>query len=357
MPGLTSNAQVGVREDLEDVIKIIDMRSTPFYEAVPKGGAPINALFSWQVDAYETPNTAGVVDGADVQQFENTARLRQRIYGRIQEWRESLMTSIIANDVSDVAGLGKKQEFARGIVKQMKQVKRSIEQTLLQAGVDSQADNGIVPYLTRSMGAWISNAFSYTDSITVPSAFQTPTTSIVNSSTTTAYGGAYTSSSTLVEQHLQGMLQSIFLQTGQVQDFDLYCGATLRRAVTNLSLYQTGVNYSTSAATTAIRSFRHEEQADKEIQSTIDFFAGDFGNIKVVPDLFIARDSDPAGTGASLSSGFVVDTDIIKLRWNRPPTFMPLPDQGGGPRGCVIAIGGLEVMSPLALGKIVGNAA
>jgi hypothetical protein len=353
MPALTSRNQVGVREDLADVISIVDMRSNPFTTAIPKGSEPINALFSWQMDAFENPNTAGVIDGQDVTQFENTARLRQRVYARIQQWRRALMTSVIAENVSDVAGLGKKQEFAHGILKETKQIKRDIETTLLQAGVDSQADTGTVPYLTRSLGAWISNAFSYTDSLTVPAQFQTPTTSIVNASTVAAYGGAYTSSSTLVEQHLQGLMQSIFLQTGEKRDYDLYCGATLRRAVTNLSLYQTGV----SSSVAAIRTFRHEEQEAKEIQSTIDFFSGDFGTISLIPDLWLARDVDVNGTSAGLSSGFVVDMQLLSLRWNKRPAFYPLPDQGGGPRGYVLAIGGLEVVNPLGLGKIVGNAA
>lgn len=357
MPALTSNTQVGVREDLADVISLVDMRTTPFFTMCPKGAEPINALYSWQVDQYEAFNTAGIVDGADITQFENPARFRARIYGRIQEWRRSIMISIIAENVSQVAGLGKKQEMAHGILKATTEVKRDIEATVLQRSVDSQADNGVVPYLTRSLGVWLSNAFSYTDSITVPTAFQTPTTSILNASTTTAYGGAYSASANLVENHLQGMLQSIFLQRGEKKDFDLFCGPTLRRAVTNLSLYITGVNFSTTAATASTRTFMHEEQDEKQMQSTIDFFSGDFGTIRLVPDLFINRDVDSAGTAQSLSSGFLLDMELLMLRWNKRPYFHPLPDEGGGPRGAVIAIGGLEVLNPLGLGQVQGTTA
>jgi len=350
MPGLTSNTQVGVREDLADVISLVDMRTTPFFTMCPKGAEPINALYSWQVDQYETFNTSGIIDGADVTSFENPARFRSRLYGRIQEWRRAIMISIIAQDVSNVAGLGKKQEMAHGIMKATVEVKRDVEATLLQHAVDSQADNGSVPYLTRSLGAWLTNGFSFTDSFTIPTTFQTPTTSNLNSSTTTAYGGAYTGAATnsgLTETQLQGLLQSIFLQRGEKKDFDLFCGATLRRAITNLSLYQTN-----NSSTGMIRQFMHTEQDEKEMQSTIDFFAGDFGTIRLVPDLFIARDVDAAGTANSLSSGYLLDMELLMLRWNKRPYFHPLPDEGGGPRGAVIAIGGLEVLNPLGLATV-----
>lgn len=352
MPGLTSNTQVGVKEDLADVISLVDMRTTPFFTMCPKGAEPINALYSWQVDQYETFNTAGIVDGADITVFENKARFRARLYGRIQEWRRAIMVSIIAENVSDVAGLGKKQEMAHGILKATVEVKRDIEATLLQHAVDSQADNGAVPYLTRSLGAWLTNGFTFTDSLTVPTSYQTPTTSNLNSSTTAAYGGAYTTSATLVENQLQGILQSIFLQRGEKKDFDLFCGPTLRRAVTNLSVYTANLSSNTVA-----RTFYHDEQDSKEMQSTIDFFAGDFGTVRLVPDLFISRDTDAAGTGVSLSAGFVLDMELLMLRWNKRPYFHPLPDEGGGPRGAVIAIGGLEVLNPLGLGTVYGTGA
>jgi hypothetical protein len=352
MPGLTSNTQVGIREDLADVISLVDMRQTPFFTMVPKGAEPINPAFSWQMDQYETFNVTGIVDGADVTSFENTARLRARVYGRIQEWRRALMVSIFAEDVSDVAGLGKKAEMAHGILKATTEVKRDIEATLLQHAVDSQADNGFVPNLTRSLGLWLTNNPTFTDSFTIPSAFQTPTTSNVNSSTTSAYGGAYTASSTLVENHLQGLLQSIYLQRGMKNDFKMLCGPTLRRAITNLSVYTANL-----ASNTVARSFYHDEQDSKEIQSTIDLFTGDFGTMEVIPDLFIARDVDAAGTANSLSSGYCIDLDLLSLRWNKRPYFHPLPDQGGGPRGAVIAIGGLEVLNPLGMGTVYATSA
>jgi hypothetical protein len=49
--------------------------------------------------------------------------------------------------------------------------------------------------------------------------------------------------------------------------------------------------------------------------------------------------------------------DLIQLRWNKKPYFMPLPDLGGGPRGTVIGIGGMQISNPLGMGAIQGNAA
>jgi hypothetical protein len=54
--------------------------------------------------------------------------------------------------------------------------------------------------------------------------------------------------------------------------------------------------------------------------------------------------------------GYVLDMDMVELRYNRKPRFQELEDRGGGPRGIVDAICALCVKSPLALGKFAPTA-
>ena len=80
----------------------------------------------------------------------------------------------------------------------------------------------------------------------------------------------------------------------------------------------------------------------------MDIFEGDFGTLELIPSLFLAMD---ASSAEQLSRGYVLDMDMIELRYNRKPRYQELEDRGGGPRGIVDAICALCVKSPLGLGK------
>ena len=49
--------------------------------------------------------------------------------------------------------------------------------------------------------------------------------------------------------------------------------------------------------------------------------------------------------------GFVLDMDKVNLASHKNPTFHPLPDLGGGPRGYVEARCALRVLNPIGLGQ------
>ena len=119
--------------------------------------------------------------------------------------------------------------------------------------------------------------------------------------------------------------------------------------------------------------------ADKRIISTGDIYEGDFGTLELVPTLwnsygFGASSKDTAipatggftqTAGATISGsdcvdpqlddktkgyGYVLDWDLIELRFNQMPQVQELPDLGGGRRFAVDMIAGLVVKNPLGLG-------
>ena len=99
------------------------------------------------------------------------------------------------------------------------------------------------------------------------------------------------------------------------------------------------------------------QKDENKIVSTVDIFEGDFGTLELIPSLFLAQDA----TGASASAvkngrGYVLDMDMVELRYNRKPRYQELEDRGGGSRGIVDAICALCVKSPLALGKFAPTA-
>jgi len=339
VPGLTEPIQVGKREDFADVIAMVDYKDTPFSSMVPKGTEPANTLYDWQMDSYLAPALGGIVDGVDVQtaDYLNPAVQRAKAHGRIQKHRQAFMVSDLSQNVSDVAGIGKRGELQRAIKKTIVQVKRNMEATYC-SDQDSQADNGTVPYLTRGMGAWINaGEVTITDTATAcPPAFVTPAASVCVKTTATT-----------TETDVNNVMQSVYQQTGQQKDFDLILGTALKVAFSGFAMY-----VPSSVTTVPLRRFNQDATA-KQIINTVDFWQGDFGSVKLILSLFLAA----TGIANVVNGrGYMIDWDQIELRYNRMPGYQENPNLGGGPRGYIDAVAGLVIYNPLGLGKFAPTA-
>jgi hypothetical protein len=327
MPGLTEPNQIGKREDLSDLIANVDMRGTPLSTMLKKGGRPKNTLYEWQVNAYDTPNTAGVPDGEDVGVFDNKAKNRQKLQGRVQKVRRSWKVSDMAEEVSDVAGV--KSETAEAIANSLVELKRDME-CVIGSDNDSQADNGTDPYLTRGLGKWIQNG-AQTD-LPVHANYRTPTGSIDT-----------TAMASLTETIVQNIMTSVYLQTGENKRYALVCGTDLKRAFTDMTKTQSGL----SASIGAIRTYNQPDAKDGMIYASIDVFVGDFGELELMPSVWLAFGTNNAPT----RRGYLLDTSKVELKTLRTPGSKRLPDGGGGPRGYVDVIFALQVNNPLGHGK------
>ena len=321
MAALFERTQVGKREDLADYISLVDAKDTPIVSMVPKGSKPGNTLLQWQADNMPSPQSTGSVDGVDVSSYENLNSGRALINNYIQVFQRAIRVSPLAVDVSIVAGL--RDELAGMIAKGIKLLKRDMELTV-SSDNDMQADNGTVPYLTRGLGSWIQNGAQALNP--VPSAFRTPSASI----NTTATGS-------FAETDAQGVLTSIYGQTGQFKTYDTVVGTSLKRAFSNLL-------YTTTASGTnqyqSIRTFTRDAGADV-YSASVDVFNGDFGSLRLHPSTFLPN----------AFRGYVLDMDLLELRYTNMPEVTELPDAGGGPARLIKAVAGLVVKNPLGLGK------
>ena len=321
MAALFERSQVGKREDLADYISLVDAKDTPIVSMVPKGSKPGNTLLQWQADNMPSPVSTGSVDGVDVSSYENLNSGRALINNYIQVFQRAIRVSPLAVDVSIVAGL--RDELAGMIAKGIKLLKRDMELTV-SSDNDMQADNGTVPYLTRGLGSWIQNGAQALNP--VPSAFRTPSASI----NTTATGS-------FAETDAQGVLTSIYGQTGQFKTYDTVVGTSLKRAFSNL-LYTT-----TASGTNQYQSIRTlSRDASSDVYSaSVDVFSGDFGSLRLHPSTFLPN----------AFRGYVLDMDLLELRYTNMPEVTELPDAGGGPARLIKAVAGLVVKNPLGLGK------
>jgi len=328
MAALFEKDQIGKREDLSDMISNVDSAATPLLSTIPKGKKLTNTLMSWQMDSYANPDTDGIVDGVDVTAFENAAVNRVMAYGRVQKRRRTPMVSDMAENVSDVAGIGQKKEMAKAIVKKLVELKRDIE-TVMCSDNESVADNGTNAYKTRGLGKWI-QATAQSD-LPVDSSYLTPSASI-----------DATAMASVTEVIVQAVLTSQYTQVKTKKTYVGLCGPTMKQTLSNLAIYQPDV-----ASHTIIRR-QNFDGDDRKLVNVVDVIEGDFGVIELHPSTFLAYNTSSA---ANLRRMYVLDMDMLELRWNRLPGYKALEDQGGGPRRIVDAIFGLVVKNPLGLAK------
>jgi hypothetical protein len=331
-PAGTLFPAVGNREDLLDVLTVVDAKNTPISSSVAKTGADITnpSVYSYLADSYNSPSTDGVVDSADVSEFSDATANRVLLSARAQKMRRTVRVSDFQANLADVAAIGRKKEFARSTAKALTELKRDIEATI-SSDNDSVEGSGSVAYKTRGLGSWIATG-AQTD-LPVPASQRTPSASL--STTTTA---------TLTETNLQNVLQSIYEQTGSQDRLILVAGPSLKKAITNFTRF-------TVNSTSNVFNLRQTAQAagSDKLVSNISFYEGDFSTVEIVTSLFLAAN---ASTDAEkYARGYVMSPDHLMLRYGRRPRFQELEDQGGGPRGLVDAIVSLAVMSPKAMAK------
>lgn len=325
MAQLYERSQVGKREDLADYIALVDAKDTPFVSMAPKGSKPGNTYMQWQADNFPATQVTGTVDGTDVTSgdYQNLNSGRAILANYVQVFRRPVRVSPLSVDVSIVAGL--RDELAGMVAKGIQLMKRDMEATFTGTA-DGQADNGTVPYLTKALGTWVSTSGGSTPA--VPAAFRTPAASIAGSAAATT---------TLDEAMVQGVLTSIWGQTGTFREYDGIVSSHVKRAFTNL-LFTTAQNGDTNTSS-VIRTLSRESD-DASYISSVDVFEGDFGRIRLHPDAFCPN-----------FKGYIVPMDLVEIRYSSLPEVRDLPDYGGGPARLIEAVAGLVVKNPLGFGK------
>ena len=323
MAALFERSQKGKREDLADFISLVDAKDTPVTSMIPKGNKPGNTLLQFQADNMPTAVSTGSVDGADVSGYENLNSGRAVLSNYVQVFQRAIRVSPLSVDVSIVAGL--RDELAGMVAKGIKTLKRDMELTVCSDNAAQIDAGGTTPYLTKALGVWIANAAGSV--AIIPTAYLTPTTSI-NTTATASFA----------ETDAQGVLTSIYSETGQMKTYDTVVGPTLKRAFSNL-LYTANVS---GAANTfaSIRTLNRDAFSDT-ISSSVDMFEGDFGSLRLHPTLF----------NFDAFRGYVLDMDLLELRYTSLPQVTELPDAGGGPARLIKAVAGLVCKNPLGLGK------
>ncbi len=308
----------GNKEDLTDIISVLEPEATPFVSMIKKGKAT-GTFFEYQVDRLNSPEFSGIEEGEDVTSFKNQSADRARIGNYIQKFRDTFMVSDL-QEMVDTAGVA--SEFANAESKAVRNVKRSIESAFCSSQ-DRQADSGAgAPYKTRGMLKWLGVGGQPSD---VPTFAQ----NVANDTTGTQTEATFNSV-------LQELYEANGMPGGQLT---LLAGPTLKKEISNFSRQLAATNGTYTV---------NQDAESKKITLTVNIYEGDFGNVAIVPSLFINRTSGSDTVDAD--AGLLIDPEYVSMMSLKAESVTELENQGGGRRGFVDVVAGLECLSPVAHG-------
>ena len=318
MASSTSYNTAGNREDLTDIISILEPESTPFVSMMKKGRAT-GTFVEWQADKLSTPDFDGVNEGEDVSSFKNQAEDRARLGNYVQKFRDTFQVSDI-QELVDTAGVA--NEFANAEAKAVRNVKRSIESAFCSSQ-DRQAEAGSgTPYKTRGMLKWLGDGGQPSD---IPAAYQ----NVANDNTGTQTEATFNSV-------LQELYEANGMPGGQLT---LIAGPSLKQEISN---------FSRQASATNNTYVINQDAESRKITLTVNLYEGDFGNVAIVPSLFVNRTSGSDTLDAD--AGLLIDPEYVGMHSLKAESATELEDQGGGRRGFCDVIAALACYSPKAHG-------
>tara|TARA_Y100000004_G_scaffold37266_1_gene39991 strand:+ start:322 stop:1290 length:969 start_codon:yes stop_codon:yes gene_type:complete len=309
----------GNREDLSDILTILEPEATPVTSMAKKQKASAT-FFEWQVDDLQEVEFAGVNEGEDVSAFTNASANRARLGNYIQKFRRTFAVSDI-QELTDTAAVSSEFAYAEG--KAAREIKRDVEAAIC-SGQDRQADSGAgSPYKTRGMFKWLGNGGQPSD---IPAAFQ----NVANNTDATQSEGSFNSV-------LQELYEANGMPGGQLT---LVAGPQLKKEISDFARQEGG--------TTALSFSVTQSAESKKITLSVNMYEGDFGNVAIVPSVFLNRTSGSATLDSD--AGLLLDPDYFALHQLKAEAKTELEDQGGGRRGFCDIICGLACLAPKAHG-------
>lgn len=247
--------QVGIREDLSDVIYNVSPEETPFFSNCAKMDVD-NTFFEWQTDSLAAVSATTAVEGADATFAPAAATSRLGNYTEI-----ITKTAIISGTLESTDRAGRQREMAYQVLKRAKEIRRDAEHHLVGVNNAQAAGNATTARETASYQTWI------TDNSSRGATGADPTTA----GSTAATDGTQRA---FTETLLGEVIDDCYINGGNPNI--IMAAPFNKRALTGFSGNADSVDHSNT---------------DKKVINAVSVYVSDYGEMKVVPNRFVrARD-------------------------------------------------------------------
>ena len=333
----------GNREDLRDILTILEPEETPFTSAVTKGDGPNATFIEVLADTLRKPRISGTREGQDAGKGNNKAAKRTRFGSYVHRVQDEFGVTDVQQAVSKRGGVAAvDNEYGTSKAKALREVKRDIEAVCcgsqeMQGGSDADMQ-------TRGLFTWIQSAAQTTQ--TVPADFRPPGTSAtgagaIDATSNTILSGV-DSVNKMPESEFVALLRNLQKIHGGKQDYMVLSGDNITQTVDNF----TRVN----VATTGLRYQVQQDASTHEISLSVSVFDSTFGRANIVPTQF---NNVSASTGlGDANVAYLLKMNLWQILFLENLHSVDQDENAGGMSGYVKAMFALIGLNPKGNGKI-----
>jgi hypothetical protein len=263
---VTTYEQVGIKEDISDVITTIDPTNTPF-QSMLKTEKVHNTLFQWQEDHLRSAALNAQSDGF------TAADPASYIYTNMRSNRTQILTKVarVSGSADAISTYGRAKELAYQLAKAGAEIKRDLELSLVGNAQTQVAGNDTAPGAgtARQFDSYQAQILTAALNSTLPTKY-----SAFNSSFSTFGGGTAALSEDLV-------------LTLDAQLYNNGSEATVMMVKPNDAIKVANFAYKApaSASNTAGRT-TYVQNSETKLINVVDFYRSPYGEKKVVMNRF-----------------------------------------------------------------------
>lgn len=302
--------QTNIREDLINSIYNVDPFKTPFFNMCKKADAN-QTYHEWNTDSLAAQNLSNAaVEGDNPTNLVVAPTVRLGNYTQI-----STKTITISGTSQAVVAAGGSNKMGYQLLKKSKELKRDIEGILLQNTAKS-AGSSSTARIIAGMPSWLGT------NVVFQSSSSGANPSSLNGTATRTYNGTQTA---LTEAQVKSMLQKVYSSSGESPEYGLVSPTNKQ----NISAF-------TGPGT------RFIQVEDKTLMTAVDVYQSDFGDVKLVPDIFLANSHDT----------FWINPNYARVAYLRPFQTIPLAKTGDSDQKELLVEYTLELGNEKAQGAI-----
>jgi hypothetical protein len=327
MSAVTSGGNI-IREDLSRALILIDMKKTVFFSRLKKGEKLKALEFSYGIETMGERRTDPIPENMDVDAFEGDSQ--RKLWQRAQKfWRTPRVSTEMERIIDTPAETkGRMKDQTK---KKTSEQKRDIE-TVMLSDQDAKEDRGIknAGYAMMGAGRFINDGtLAFGDQLTaIPADLRTPAAQI--------YTGLLAD---LDEDDFKAILKSIADNTGNINEFTLFAGSTLKQHISdNFGNYRPNKE----GYSVVVRTQTQAVDKRKFMAAVVDIYEGEFGIFDVEWAQYLP----------SPKRGYLMDMDNTSMRPGFYLDYSELPYQGGGTSALIESILSWEGGHPQSHGKI-----
>lgn len=304
-------SQTNIREDLIDAIYNVDPFKTPFFNMCKKADAK-QTYHEWDTDSLAAQNLGNAaVEGDNPTNIAVTPTVRLGNYTQI-----STKTIQISGTSQSVVAAGGSNKMGYQLLKKSKELKRDME-GILTNNAAKVAGSSAVARVLAGWPAWCATNETFNATSGVDPTEGAP----FNGTQARTYSSAQTA---ITEASVKTVLQKVYTNSGESPEYALM-------SATNKQNYSAFTGPGT----------RFIEVSDATLMTKVDVYESDFGEVKLIPDIFIS----------SSKNVMYVNPNYVRVAYLRPFQTIPLAKTGDSDQKMLLVEYTLELGNEKAMGS------